>query len=99
MRITSANANVPVQSSEQKPPQRHLTEASAAKSAVASAAKQVATAASSAAVEASETTAQTRTEASNGDQQAVRKLAQEAQAQSTTAANQRGIGENLKITA
>jgi 3-methyladenine DNA glycosylase AlkC len=99
MRITSANVNVPVQTSEQKPPQRHQTEANAAKGAVANAAKQVANAASSAAVEASETTAQTRTEASSGDQQAVRKLAQEAKAQSTAAASQPGIGANLKITA
>jgi|GEM_PF-6749816 len=54
---------------------------------------------SSAAEEATESASVTRTEASKGDQQAVRKIAAEQQQQSTARVSPTGVGAKLDISA
>jgi len=93
MRIESVSANTTVQKApEQKAPQR-------APASVANAAKGSTNVTSNAAQEALETVAQTKKEAANGDQQAVRKLAQETAAQQSRNVAQSGIGRSINTKA
>ena len=88
MRIGSVSTNTPVQKApEQSRVQGQQPDA-------AKVAKSVANAVTSATQEALETTAQTKKEAANGDQQAVRKLTQQAQN-----SNQSNVARSLNVKA
>ena len=88
MKIGSVGTNTPVQEApKQAQTQRQQPDA-------AKVAKSIANAVTSATQEALETTAQTKKEAANGDQQAVRKLAQQAQN-----SNQSNVARSLNVKA